>query len=540
MKFCLALSILVSFIIVLPVTDMPGHAFPRMCAEWEPALGTLIRWPLGIPSSLVMELAEDDSLYVLVENTSQETQARAAFSAWGVNINHCRFIYADTYSHWTRDWGPHSVFDENGRWSIADPIFDGYPWVSGCDDLFITKTDHTVSGFERIGRGYEEDDLVNTMLAPEFSCPLISFPAYLTGGNIMVDGHGTAFSTRQMFDENSPLWPEDVFKSIAEDSLGITDYVVLSNPDLYGLQHIDCWAKLLDEETILVKELPSWHDEYECIETVVDELSELKSCYDRPYRIVRVFCGAYSGTRTAAYTNSLILNGNVFVPLFNIFSDNDALETYEEAMPGYEITGIPYNAWYYYDALHCRTMGIYDRHMLRISHRRLDSPIFDAPEYDIVVMIDDRSEQGLIESSLGVTWRLENQGNWEWIPLETMAAADSFVAYIPGTGAGTTIQYYISASDSSGRYQTYPPTAPEGYVSFSIVEGIENLAISTSADSICISWQPIPGADYYRMYSSEYPYRGFSIDSTGIFTGTVWNAPIPDAYRYYRVTALSH
>jgi hypothetical protein len=44
----------------------------RMCAEWEPALGTLTRWPLGIPSALVVELAEDDSLYVLVENPSQQ------------------------------------------------------------------------------------------------------------------------------------------------------------------------------------------------------------------------------------------------------------------------------------------------------------------------------------------------------------------------------------------------------------------------------------------------------------------------------------
>ena len=40
----------------------------RIVAEWEPALGTMIRWPLGIPSDLVVELASDDILYVLVEN----------------------------------------------------------------------------------------------------------------------------------------------------------------------------------------------------------------------------------------------------------------------------------------------------------------------------------------------------------------------------------------------------------------------------------------------------------------------------------------
>ena len=40
--------------------------------------GTMIRWPLGIPYDLVVELADDEKLYVLVENNSQENQARTA------------------------------------------------------------------------------------------------------------------------------------------------------------------------------------------------------------------------------------------------------------------------------------------------------------------------------------------------------------------------------------------------------------------------------------------------------------------------------
>ena len=48
-------------------TNIPEQ---RIVAEWEPAIGTMIRWPLGIPSDLVVELASDDVLYVLVENLS--------------------------------------------------------------------------------------------------------------------------------------------------------------------------------------------------------------------------------------------------------------------------------------------------------------------------------------------------------------------------------------------------------------------------------------------------------------------------------------
>ena len=39
----------------------------RVVAEWEPAIGTMIRWPLGIPSDLVVELASDNIVYVLTE-----------------------------------------------------------------------------------------------------------------------------------------------------------------------------------------------------------------------------------------------------------------------------------------------------------------------------------------------------------------------------------------------------------------------------------------------------------------------------------------
>ncbi|MCB0807232.1 MAG: agmatine deiminase family protein, partial [Bacteroidales bacterium] len=242
----------------------------RMVAEWEPVWGTLIRWPLGIPEDLVVELATDDSLYVLVESNYQRDQALATFGAWGVNLSNCRFLYAPTYSHWTRDWGPHYVFNEMGIASIADPVFDGYPWVPGCNQ----KDNQLHENKYRTGKfGYEEDDAVNPILADSFNCPVISLPIYLTGGNIMVDGHGTAVSTHQMLDENIPLANEDTFREMAEDSLGIDNYIIVDNPEEYGIQHIDCYAKFLDEETIMVKQVDDWHPEYACCEDLANKLS---------------------------------------------------------------------------------------------------------------------------------------------------------------------------------------------------------------------------------------------------------------------------
>ncbi|MBW6515786.1 MAG: agmatine deiminase family protein [Candidatus Cloacimonetes bacterium] len=183
----------------------------RMVAEWEPAAGTLIRWPLGIPSGLVYELAADDTLYVLVANNSAQNSATNTFNSWNVNMDHVVFIHAPTNSHWTRDWGPVSIFDGNGEWSIVDFFFDGYPWVPALRER------------------YSLDNAVNAQLASFFNAPLYQMPVYFTGGNVMTDGYGSAFSTRQMIDENNPEYPPPVFFSIVEDNTGVDNYQIVSN-----------------------------------------------------------------------------------------------------------------------------------------------------------------------------------------------------------------------------------------------------------------------------------------------------------------------
>ena len=76
-------KILIYLIFSLLIADIPER---RVIAEWEPAIGTMIRWPLGIPSDLVVELASDDILYVLIENNFQQNSALNNFNQWGVNL----------------------------------------------------------------------------------------------------------------------------------------------------------------------------------------------------------------------------------------------------------------------------------------------------------------------------------------------------------------------------------------------------------------------------------------------------------------------
>ena len=463
----------------------PPTAPVRAIAEWEPASGTLIPWPLGIPSSLVVELAKDDSLYVLVRNASQEDQARYSFSSWSVNLDNCRFIHAPTNSHWTRDWGPHSVFDGSGQWGITDPWFDGYPWVPpsppppslpasppthrhGANHADLSPVADRYGGSAGALLRYADDDAVNAALAAEFGCELFMMPAFCTGGNFMTDGHGRAFSTEQMYRENEPYMDELAFRALAHTYLGINDYVFLGGTENSGIQHIDCWAKLLDEETILVKRPPVWHEEYNRIEANVGILEGLTTSYGRAYNIVRIDTPPYDGYNVAAYTNSLILNRKVLVPLFGIAGDQVALQTYQDAMPGYEVLGFS-GAWYHYDALHCRTMGIFDRHMLRMAHRRLDDEMPPAPGFEVLAFIDDRSGAGLDFGSLRLQWRLEAGETWNEVALSPMAAPDSFMATIPAQALDSVVEYYIEAASLSGRHESLPRTAPEGFYRFMVV-----------------------------------------------------------------------
>lgn len=476
--------ILKTFILILFPLLMNAQHTRRFVAEWEPAWGTLIRWPLGIPSSLVVELASTDSIYVIVANQSQKQQAVNTFTSWNVNMNHVQFIMAPTNSHWTRDWGPHYVFNEQGVAGIADPFFNGYPWVPGCfsfGDGSEPKKPH-----KKDETRYANDNLVNGVLASTFNCPLISLPMFMTGGNVMVDGRQTAVSTQQMLAENFPGITEAQFRKYAADSLGITNFIIVSNPEVHGIQHIDCYAKFLDEETILVKKVPTMHPEYNCCEALASHLAAESNAYGQPYNIIRIFCGNYSGNNSAAYTNSYILNKKVLVPLFGISHDQQALQVYQNAMPGYQVIGFQYSSWYYYDALHCRVMGIFDRYMLRIEHKPLRGNIVFRGVPVVKARIDDRSETGLVPDSLRLFWRLAGQQAWNVKYLGYEPGSDSLFAIIPGAIPGNTYEYYISASDFSGRSETHPHTAPDGYHSFTFAGSHSDIDFGQQSNKLLI------------------------------------------------------
>tara|TARA_B100001094_G_scaffold123499_1_gene119237 strand:- start:1119 stop:2687 length:1569 start_codon:yes stop_codon:yes gene_type:complete len=452
---------LLVLIVNLLFSDVPDK---RIVAEWESAIGTMIRWPLGIPSDLVVELASDDILYVLVETANQQNQAINSFNNTGVNIFNVVFINTDTYSHWTRDHGPQFIIG-NDYWKVVNQQFNGYPEEIGCsNNIFSESENQSLSRpLESVFRGWEEDDNTNIDFANQLNWDIKNLPLYWTGGNFMTDGYGMGFSTQLMVNENNIS--NNDFQQIVRDELYLSTYHIFNNPNESSIQHIDCLAKLVGPETIIIKQVSENSPEYQCIEDFADSFYQLNTFYDRPFNIHRIYCPEINGgwwevNPVAAYTNSLIINNKVLVPQYGIEEDVQAIDTYHQAMPGYEIIGFDdFNGspWYAEDALHCRTMGIFDPGMMHVSHRAIRSDEFANNEMFFVEaeIIDyGNNSQGL--DSVKLYWKYSNEdGPYNEIMLEFIDN-NLYRCPLPLLNSNSSVNYYIQATNLNGKYSSHP------------------------------------------------------------------------------------
>jgi len=220
----------------------------RVAAEWEPASGTMITWPLCIPHKLVIEFAKDNHLYTLVENESSKKEALNWYSKWGIDSSKNTFVYVPhgVDAWWVRDWGPSAVFTTDGKMKFGDGRYiysTPYSHIQCGDSVeFIYKTkDNKIIKTET-------DDSATQYLSKELNIELLDLPFINTGGNVQTDGLGTAFSTCALLSENQFFGvSQQKFRDLNKSLLGFERYNIISNFETHGIQHIDCFLKLLDE-----------------------------------------------------------------------------------------------------------------------------------------------------------------------------------------------------------------------------------------------------------------------------------------------------
>lgn len=412
----------------LPTAAPPAPV--RQPAEFEPMQGVLIRYPFGISYEIIAEMAEDIEVVTIVSNIDEQYYVQQQYINHGVNVSNCSYLIAFSDSYWARDYGPWFVITGDEEQGIVDVIYN---------------------------RPRPNDDQIPAEYGQSQGIPVYGMSLVTAGGNYMTDGQGIAVSTDLLYTENPGLSPADI-DEMAQDYLGVDTYHVV--PDALGeyIEHIDCWAKFLSPETIMIIEVPAYHPQYDELEDAVDYFESQTSCYGTPYNVARVYT-----PNGQPYVNSLILNDKVLIPTTNSSWDDDAIASYEAAMPGYEVLGFS-GSWYTTDALHCRAMGITDRYMLQISH----TPLTDGPPgpdgFLVEAEVIPYSGEELINDTPALYWTVDGS-TWEWVAMDDLGGFQ-YEATIPRYSHGTIIEYYIHAEDASGRSENHPYIGEAGAHSF--------------------------------------------------------------------------
>ena len=422
------------------LAPIPPASTPRFVAEWEQGEGVIIAYTgrFGLPYSMIADLSNRGKVYVLGTSGNQRTASNLLASN-GVNMSNVNYIArngVDTY--WTRDYGPLTIFDANGEMGIVD---------------------------FRYNRNRSYDDAVNSVLDNYFGINYSSMPLVATGGNIMTDGHGKMMSTTMIQTENDGIQNSQVteynytlsqIEDLVEQYLGVTEYIMYADPLANSsIDHIDCHAKLLDVDKVMIARVPSNHANYAALEATVAVWQSKTSSYGTPYRIFRF----NQSSANEPYANSFIFNKKIYVPQWNSTAssyDTAAIAAYQNAMPGYEVQGyynnISNSAWLSDDAFHCRVNTKFDENMLFVHH----IPVRSANANGTVSIDADITPTSLVEASgTYVSYRYKNDSNsistaWVTVPL-SLVSGNTWSVDIPAPGVGVSLQYTIRATDSAGR-----------------------------------------------------------------------------------------
>ena len=194
-----------------------------MPAEFEPVKMVKMCYPNNMPLSVYKTIAEDNKVLLLVNpgssNKSRISEAEQALTDVGTNMDNITMLdmkLDDDYAYWVRDFSPFYVFN----------------------DLDLSIVDFTYNRPYRV-----EQNKVPSQLATYFDMSYSKMSLTHTGGNLMQDGRGTAFSDDLVIEENGNN--KNKVLSQMKEYTGTNNYVITIDPQGDYIAHIDCWGKIV-------------------------------------------------------------------------------------------------------------------------------------------------------------------------------------------------------------------------------------------------------------------------------------------------------
>ncbi len=341
----------------------------RLPAEWEPQDAVMLTWPHKNTDwdwifEEVTELYEalatvivDYADLVIAVAPDMIDEVRQRLEAMGAPLEYIHLYPVATNDTWARDHGPMTV-----ELSADDP--EAAPTMKLLDFTFNGWGDK---------HAHALDNQISRHLFDQGAFPAAGFEScdwVLEGGSIEVDGRGTLLTTAQCLlnPNRNPGLDQAEIEARLKAVFGVQKINWLHHGYLAGDDtdsHIDTLARLCPARTIVYTACDDPDDQhYAELKLMEEELKVMTDVDGEPYRLLPLpWPGPVLGDKDqrlpATYANFLIVNEAVLVPIYDLPSDEDALEQISQAFPGYDIMGIPCSLLIEQGgSLHCITMQL--------------------------------------------------------------------------------------------------------------------------------------------------------------------------------------
>ena len=317
----------------------------KLPAEWSPQSAVLLTWPhpaTDWATSLVeveqvflniaAAISQRQALVVLCHNLFLMQRLQKILPEHQVQMQRTFFIQIPNNDSWVRDYGPLTVFNQNG-----DALWLNFEF-SGWGQKFESKLDNQINGH---------------LFGAEIiqATALESVDLVLEGGAIETDGNGILLANEGCIlatNRNPNLQKKQLEQRLAE-LFGIQKFLWLQQPPLTGDDtdgHIDTLARLTPSGALVYVSCNDVNDpHFETLLQLKTQLATFTDLDDNPYPLLplpwpEAKYDSEGNRLPASYANYLLINGAVLMPMYQDAADAQAMAVIQQAHPGYQVIGI--------------------------------------------------------------------------------------------------------------------------------------------------------------------------------------------------------
>ncbi|MEO0185717.1 MAG: agmatine deiminase family protein, partial [candidate division WOR-3 bacterium] len=189
-----------------------------------------------------------------------------------------------------------------------------------------------------------------------------------------------------------------------------------------------------------------------------------------PYRVVRIVMPWSTSDAPPTYLNSLFVNNRILVPTWGLSTDQEALNTYQQYLPGYTVVGINCSSMSNSGgAIHCITMQVPKSQFIDIVHTRLPDTNNSTTPYRVRARII--TSCSLLPESTLVFYKKNSASTFTTTSLSAVTDTPGvYAGYIPPQSPGDTVYYYLLAKNTPHNIRkTSPAYVPPQLYSFRIL-----------------------------------------------------------------------